>query len=229
MLGFRLEVTKLDKPNSRKKTFVAIGIILVFLVALIGIYLESKNTPIQPAEIRQYQGQNLSSIESVYQNAIKGLQYINQTTYRLAVTGLVGRTLQLSYNDIVSNQQSYKQVVTINCGWNATLLWEGILVKDLIQEAGFSKEATVVIFHASDGFTTSLPLDYIIQDNIMVAFKMNGVTLTPQTGWPLMLIVPHQYGYKWIKWITEIEVSNDTNYQGYWESRGFPNNATVVP
>jgi DMSO/TMAO reductase YedYZ molybdopterin-dependent catalytic subunit len=217
----------LDRENNHKKIFFAIGIILVFLVASIGIYLESRNAPVQPTEIRQYQGQNLSSIESVYQNAINGLQNINQTTYRLAVTGLVNRTLQISYSDVISNHQSYKQVVTINCGWNATILWEGIRVKDLIQDAGLSQEATVVIFHASDGFTTSLPLDYIIQDNIMVAFKMNGVTLTPQTGWPFMLIVPNQYGYKWIKWITEIEVSNDTSYQGYWESRGFPNNATV--
>jgi DMSO/TMAO reductase YedYZ molybdopterin-dependent catalytic subunit len=56
---------------------------------------------------------------------------------------------------------------------------------------------------------------------------MNNVTLTPEAGWPFMLIAQNQYGYKWIRWVTGIEVSNDTSYLGYWESRGYPNNATV--
>jgi len=56
---------------------------------------------------------------------------------------------------------------------------------------------------------------------------LNGVVLTPQIGWPFMLVAQSQYGYKWIKWITEIEASNNTNYLGYWESRGYPNNATI--
>jgi hypothetical protein len=43
-----------------------------------------------------------------------------------------------------------------------------------------------------------------------------------------MLVAQNQYGYKWIKWVTEIDVSNDSSYLGYWESRGYPNNATVT-
>lgn len=61
----------------------------------------------------------------------------------------------------------------------------------------------------------------------MIAYKMNNVTLTAQTGWPFFLVANNQYGYKWVEWITEINVSNDSNYMGYWESRGYPNNATV--
>ena len=47
-------------------------------------------------------------------------------------------------------------------------------------------------------------------------------------GWPFFLVAKSQYGYKWIEWLTEINVSNDSNYLGYWESRGYPNNATVL-
>jgi DMSO/TMAO reductase YedYZ molybdopterin-dependent catalytic subunit len=130
---------------------------------------------------------------------------------------------------VVNTHQKYQQVVTLYCveGWNAKILWEGVLVKDLLQDAGLSQNATTVIFHASDGYTTALPLNYLIQNNIMIAFKMNGVVLNPQIGWPFMLVAQSQYGYKWIKWITEIEVSNDTSYLGFWESRGYPNNATI--
>ena len=214
----------------KKIVFAACILIAIVIVASVALYLQSSSTKtLYPTEIRQYQGQNLSSINNVYENAIKGTQYINQTTYQLTVAGLVNRTLQSTYDEVVNNHQHYQQVVTIYCveGWNAKILWEGVLVKDLLQEAGVSQNATVVIFHASDGYTTALPMDYIVQNNIMIAFKMNGVVLTPQIGWPFMLVAQSQYGYKWIKWITEIEASNDTSYLGYWESRGYPNNASV--
>jgi DMSO/TMAO reductase YedYZ molybdopterin-dependent catalytic subunit len=182
-----------------------------------------------PGEITQYQGQNLSPIASVYQNAIAGTQYINQSTYHLEITGLVNNTLEYTYNQVVNDHQKYQKVVTITCveGWSATILWEGILVNDLLQEAGVNPNATTVIFHAADGYTTELPLDYIVQNHIMIAYKMNNVTLTAGIGWPFMVVAQDQYGYKWAKWLTEIEVSNNTNYLGYWESRGYPNNANT--
>jgi DMSO/TMAO reductase YedYZ molybdopterin-dependent catalytic subunit len=215
--------------NHKEIVFVASIIIVVVIIASVAAYSQSTPKILYPTEIRQYQGQNLSSINNVYENAIKGTQYINQTTYRLTIAGLVNRTLQSTYDDVVNNHQNYQQVVTIYCveGWNARILWEGVLVKDLLQDAGLSQNATTVIFHASDGYTTALPLNYLIQNNIMIAFKMNGVVLNPQIGWPFMLVSQSQYGYKWIKWITEIEVSNDTSYLGFWESRGYPNNATI--
>ncbi len=187
------------------------------------------NTTRYPGEITQYQGVALSPINAVYQNAIAGVQFINQTTYRLTVTGLVNKTIDYTYQQVVNNHQTYPKVVTIVCveGWSATLLWEGISVNDLLKEAGISPQATVIIFHASDGYTTALPVDYIVQNNIIIAYRINNVTLTPQIGWPFMLVGQNEYGYKWIKWMTEIEASNDTNYLGYWESHGYPNNATI--
>jgi DMSO/TMAO reductase YedYZ molybdopterin-dependent catalytic subunit len=208
----------------------AIIVIAIVIISATALYFQQSSPKIlYPTEIRQYQGQNLSSINNVYENAIKGTQEINQTTYKLTLTGLVNGTIQSTYDDLVNNHQRYQKVITIYCveGWNAKILWEGILVKDLLQEAGANQNASVVIFHASDGYTTALPLDYIIQNNIMIAYKMNGVTLTPKIGWPFMLVAESQYGYKWIKWLTEIEVSNNTNYLGYWESRGYPNDAKI--
>ena len=208
----------------------AIIVIAIVIISTTALYFQqSSPKTLYPTEIRQYQGQNLSSINNVYENAIKGTQEINQTTYQLTVTGLVNKTLQSTYDEVVNDHQEYQKVVTIFCveGWNAKILWEGILVKDLLQEAEASQNASVVIFHASDGYTTALPMDYIIQNDIMIAYKMNGVTLTPKIGWPFMLIAESQYGYKWIKWLTEIEVSDNTNYLGYWESRGYPNDATI--
>ena len=187
------------------------------------------NTARYVGEITQYQGVALSPINAVYQNTVAGLQYIDQTTYRLTVTGLVKNPLNYTYDQVVSDHQTISKVVTILCveGWSATLLWEGISVNDLLTEADINPETTVIIFHASDGYSTALPLDYIVQNNIIIAYKMNNVTLTPEIGWPFMLVGQNEYGYKWIKWLTAIEVSNDTSYLGYWESRGYPNDATI--
>ncbi len=205
---------------------IATAVILAFFA---NYYEQNLPKTLYPGEVREYQGQNLSAISDVYQNAIAGTQYINSSTYRLTVTGLVNQTMTYTYDDVINNHQSYLKVVTINCveGWNAKILWEGILVKDLLREAGIGAGATVVIFYASDGYSTALPLNYILNNNIMIAYKMNGIVMTPQIGFPFMLVAESKYGYKWIKWITEIDVSNNTNYLGYWETQGYSNDATV--
>jgi DMSO/TMAO reductase YedYZ molybdopterin-dependent catalytic subunit len=54
---------------------------------------------------------------------------------------------------------------------------------------------------------------------------MNGLVLPPERGFPFQLVAESKYGYKWIKWITEIELSDNVNYKGFWESKGFSNDA----
>jgi DMSO/TMAO reductase YedYZ molybdopterin-dependent catalytic subunit len=56
---------------------------------------------------------------------------------------------------------------------------------------------------------------------------MNGVILPPERGFPFQLVAESKYGYKWIKWVTTIEISSDANFRGYWESRGFSNEANL--
>ena len=101
------------------------------------------------------------------------------------------------------------------------------MVKDLIKDAGALPSAKVVIFYAYDGYSTSFPIDYIVNNNILMAYEMNNVTLPPERGFPFQLVAESKWGYKWIKWITRIELSNDTNFRGYWESRGYSNDGDL--
>ena len=189
-----------------------------------------------PGEVTHYQNYSLTPVsafeEDIAQHpdvAIMGTQYVNEATYHLEITGLVKTQMNYTYADVVNNFPLYQQVSTLLCveGWSVTMLWQGASVTDLIQKAGVSPAATVAIFYGADGYTSALPLSYIAQNNIILAYKINNVTLPADTGFPLALVASNQYGYKWVKWVTEIEVSNDTGYLGYWESRGYPNNATV--
>ncbi|UCH50931.1 MAG: molybdopterin-dependent oxidoreductase [Chloroflexota bacterium] len=210
-----------------------IFVILLFLVA--SGFACAVDKPVgepeklQPVEIRDYQGEKLSSINEFRENSIKGPQHVDVENYRFKITGLVTNPETYTYDEIVNNHEDYEKVVTLNCveGWSVTILWRGLLVKDLLAEAEPSQDAKVVIFHAYDGYTTSLPVDYIINNDILIAYEMNGVTLPPERGFPFQLVAESKWGYKWIKWITEIELSDDVDYKGYWERRGYSNSADL--
>jgi DMSO/TMAO reductase YedYZ molybdopterin-dependent catalytic subunit len=209
----------------------AITFLSIISVAIIVGSSCGPGTPsrLQPVEIKEYQGEKLSSINDFRENSIKGPQHVDVTTYKLKITGLVENPTEYTYDDVISNHQSYEKVVKLDCveGWSVVILWEGVLVKDLLTEAKVKPEAKVAIFKAYDGYTTSLPIDYIINNNILMAYKMNGVTLPPERGFPFEIVAESKWGYKWEKWVTQIELSDDVNYRGYWERQGFSNNADI--
>jgi DMSO/TMAO reductase YedYZ molybdopterin-dependent catalytic subunit len=214
----------------KRSTGLTILLIIVIVGAILGGWIWINlptGTTIIAGEIREYNGQKLSSVSDFRNEAINGDQHIDNSTYTLNITGLVQNVTLFTYDDVVSKHAHYLKVVTLHCveGWEVTALWEGVRVKDLLQDAGYNESAQVVIFYAQDGYTTSLPLSYIVDNNIMIAFKVNGLILPASDGYPLRLVAEGKLGYKWIKWITKIEVSNDVNFRGYWESNGYDNNA----
>jgi len=189
----------------------------------------SKAKVLKPVEIREYEGEKLSSINHFRENSIEGPQHIDIENYTLQVTGLVNTPQNYSYDDVINEHQNCKKIITLDCveGWSVDLLWEGVLVKDLIGETKPLPNAKAIIFHAYDGYTTSFPIDYVMDNNIMMANKMNNVLLPPERGFPFQLVAESRWGYKWIKWITKIELSDDVNYKGYWESRGYSNSGDL--
>ena len=217
--------------QKKQATLAIVAVILILLtsIGLMSILLTQDPTDLGYEEIREYQGQDLSSIAAFRENSIKGPQYIDNQTYRLEVNGLIQNTNEYTYEQIINGYTTYKKVVTLNCveGWKVTLLWEGILLKDLLADAVVDPSANTLIFYAYDGYSTALPLEYILDKNILMAYKMNNVTLPPERGFPFQLVAESKWGYKWIKWITEIEVSDDENYLGYWERYGYPNDADL--
>jgi DMSO/TMAO reductase YedYZ molybdopterin-dependent catalytic subunit len=215
--------------TSRGILAVVLSLILVAAI-IFAVDIGCNNAEVLvPNEIREYEGQDLSSINAFRENSIKGPQEIDVENYTLRVTGLVMNSTNYTYDEVLNRYQNYKKVITLDCveGWSVTILWEGFLVKDLLADAEPLGNAEVVIFHAYDGYTTSLPIDYIVDNDILMAYKMNDVILPPERGFPFQLVAESKWGYKWIKWITEIELSDDVNYRGYWESRGYSNSADL--
>lgn len=175
-------------------------------------------------EIQEYKGTRLDPSVGPRDNSIKGIQHVDINSYGLKVTGLVKTPIALSYKEVLA-LPSYEKLITLNCveGWHATVLWKGALLTDIIALAEADMKANTVIFHSADGYTTSLPLQVIIDKRMMLAYSSNKITLPPALGYPFIVVAEDKAGYKWARWVTEIELSGNPNYKGYWEQRGYPN------
>ncbi len=212
----------------RKIIILLIILILVIVIIAVVEYQQNQPVKLQGVQVNNYQGQKLTPINNMPKTSIKGTQYLNMSNYTLQVTGLVQNPRNYTYDEVL-NHTAYQKVVTLNCveGWDATILWQGVLVSDILKDVKPLPSGTTIIFTAADNYTTSFPIDYLYNNNILLAYKMNNVTIPPEYGFPFQLVAESKWGYKWIKWVTKIEVSNNTNYTGYWESRGYTNGGNL--
>jgi DMSO/TMAO reductase YedYZ molybdopterin-dependent catalytic subunit len=130
-------------------------------------------------------------------------------TYRLVVDGLVERPLSLSYDELLA-YRAVSEVLRLDCpGFFIDYAeWSGPLIRTLLEEAGIKPEATAVEFSEGGDFPYSktLPLETALRDDTLLAYKVNGVTLPVEHGYPVRLAVGSQLGSYWVKWLFRIEV-----------------------
>ena len=150
---------------------------------------------------------------------------IDPAAYKLSVTGMVETPLSFSLDDIRALEAD-ERLLDLPCveGWTETALWKGTRLAPLLEKAGVLEGADNVVFTSPGGYTTSLTLADIAETDPLLAYGVNGEALPQEQGFPLRMVVPERLGYKWIKWVTGIEVISG-EYEGYWESRGYSNEA----
>jgi len=157
---------------------------------------------------------------------------VNVSRWSLELKGLVDRPMRLNHNEVKALPMK-EQYGTLECISNevggdliSTAYWKGVPLKELLAKAGVKQTAKKVIFRAADGYSTAIPLVKAMHPDTLLALEMNGVPLPDDHGSPVRLINPGHYGMKNPKWITEIELT-DKDYKGYWESRGWSDEAKV--
>ena len=150
---------------------------------------------------------------------------IDPAAFTLTVSGLVERPISFTFDDLTS-MEAEERLVDLPCveGWTETALWKGTRLAPLLEQAGVLEGANSVVFSSPGGYSTSLTLADIEETDPLLAYGANGEMLPHEQGFPLRLVVPDRLGYKWIKWVTAIEVISG-DYEGYWESRGYSNEA----
>ncbi|MHB1135721.1 MAG: molybdopterin-dependent oxidoreductase [Coriobacteriia bacterium] len=186
-------------------------------------------TELGDVEVLEYEGEKLDSSDAFRENSIAGPQDVDVATYELGVSGLVDDPVTYTYSEVTSGFPSFEKIVRLDCveGWGATILWRGVLVRDILDASGVRDDARSVVFSAVDGFTTSFPVAYFYDNDILLAYSMNGVTLPGERGFPFQLVAEDKWGYKWCKWVTGIELVADEDPGGYWEDRGYANDGDL--
>lgn len=146
----------------------------------------------------------------------------SDSEYRLTVDGMVDNPLTLTLPAIQSRPAT-RLVRDFQCvtGWRVTdVHWQGVLLSDLLDEAGVQPGATDLHFESFDGvYTESLTLAEGRRSDVIVAYSMSGAPLSVEHGGPVRLYVAPMYGYKSIKWLSRIQVVNRV-IPGYWETEG---------
>lgn len=131
--------------------------------------------------------------------------------WRLVVDGMVARPESLSLTDLRSFR-SRSQITQLTCeeGWSFVAEWTGVPLIDLLTAAGILPQAKSVVYTSIEqGWTDSIDLADALHPQTLVTYGMNGGELPVGHGGPLRLRVPRQLGYKSVKYITRLTVTDD--------------------
>jgi DMSO/TMAO reductase YedYZ molybdopterin-dependent catalytic subunit len=154
---------------------------------------------------------------------------IARASYRLQVTGLVDKPLDLTVDDLEA-MPTTTLVKDFQCvtGWRVPQVhWEGVRLSDVLTAAGVHGSAGGLEFESYDGADTeSLTLDQAQRPDVIVAYRMLGAPITTEHGGPVRLYVAPMYGYKSLKWLSAIRVVTEAT-PGYWEQNGYSLDAWV--
>ncbi len=158
--------------------------------------------------------------------------YINPNTFSISINGLVEKEIKVSLKELKTQFKQVEFTAVLQCGGNnrtafrptaggiqwgigamGCARWKGVRLKDVLEKAGLRKEAAWIGFNGEDkavyretaNFVRELKLEHL-NDNIILAYEMNGEDLPYLNGYPLRLIIPGVYSDSWIKMISNITV-----------------------
>ena len=162
---------------------------------------------------------------------------LDTATWRLRIHGLVDREVTLTWDQLIAMPQ-FEQYVTIACVSNevgghlvGNAKWTGVRLRDVLDLAGPTAQATQLVGRSVDGWTSGTPMDWIMDPDRepMVALQMNDQPLPRQHGYPARLIIPGLYGYvSATKWLSEIELTTWEGYDAYWVPLGWAKKGPIL-
>ncbi len=160
---------------------------------------------------------------------------VPKDSWRLRIHGMVDNDMELTFADLLARDQ-VERYITLSCvsnevggGLVGNARFQGVLMKDVLDEAGVQPGATQVVSRSIDGWNCGSPTSAIMDGrDAMFAIAMNGEPLPAEHGYPVRLVVPGLYGYvSATKWVTEIELTRWEDFDGYWVPRGWSKEGPV--
>lgn len=165
----------------------------------------------------------IKTINSFRIRSVEQVPKFDPEAWKLTVEGLVNSPLVITYNELL-NLESEEQISDFHCveGWSVDAVkWKGIRLKVLFNKTGLKPEAAFVTFHSASGlYSDSLSLKEAMEPQVMLAYMLNDEQLPEEQGKPLRLVMPRMFGYKSVKWVNRITLTQIQEV-GYWESLGY--------
>ena len=115
------------------------------------------------------------------------------------------------------------QVCDLHCvtGWTKLdTRWRGVRLTQVLARSNVLPDAQHVLVHAAGGWTTNLPVEELLRDDVLLAYEYEGRPLPPEHGGPVRLLVPRLYFWKSAKWVEAFEFLAEERL-GFWETRGY--------
>lgn len=147
--------------------------------------------------------------------------------WELRVFGAVEEEKFFSLSDLKSFSEVFSQRQDFHCvtGWSKLgVEWTGIRFEDLLDKVNLSEDAEHVMFHSLDGYSTNLPLEVSMGDDVLIVWELEGEAIPPKHGGKVRTVIESKYAYKSAKWLSEIEIMK-THEKGYYENRGYSDTA----
>ncbi len=149
---------------------------------------------------------------------------VDLARWDIRVFGEVSRPIRLTWDEFRALPRT-QVTADIHCVTRWSKLdthWEGVGIRTFLALAGPLDSATHVVAHAEHGYTANLPMDVLVDDDVLLADTFEGEPLTPEHGWPLRLVVPKRYFWKGPKWLRGLELTT-ADRPGFWERYGYHN------
>jgi len=150
----------------------------------------------------------------------------DRKAWDFVVEGLVENPLRFTYEEFLKLPK-VASVSDFHCvtGWSKLdNRWEGVAFKTIFNMVKPLKKARYVTVVAEANYTTSLPLEELLENDVLLAYGHDDKPLAPEHGGPLRLVVPKKYAYKSAKWVRKLRFTEEQEL-GYWEKRGYSNTA----
>ena len=252
-----LDVTRTERRAASRRVFIEKAAVLGFSLILSltsigriasalsqeGALLSGGGTPINlqnaPAIFSDPRLQSLVDSEVTSNGAFYRVAIdlfdpsVSSSAWSLAVSGAVQspKTYSLAELEGLASVDEYNTFECVSNVVNGNLIgnakWTGVRISDLLNDVGgASSGASYVVFYSVDGYSVGIPISKALMSDCILAYKMNGVPLPVRHGYPLRAVIPGLYGMMSAKWINKIQVV-DSVYVGYWQTRGWSNDATV--
>lgn len=219
-------IEKLNESRRRtgRRTFMfgAIG--------MVGAYFGFRWWRDRPRPVAQIETRYITPVEDFYTISIDPGFVPGATVrdWKLEVVGPAGAGFSIGYDELLrlERRRVFKTFLCVgnevggpsigNAEWTATPL-EPIISRAI---GGEKREGLRAVFHALDGFYSSVPLEAALSPESYIAYEMNGERLTKAHGFPARVLLPNVYGMKQPRWLSRIEVASRSE-SGYWEKRGW--------